>query len=142
MSNRRCQGRAGFHKGGTGHWESKDTSHVFPRMRCGAAFDLSIPGSLVVGSMSPGAFYSTMLFPLGFGCPFDLTEGSIDRNLSFPRTSIIEIDEPCFSLLRAVEWRLFIYTRERIKCTCESGVRFLFFFFIYLTFFTLSRKQN
>ena len=67
LSGRRCQGRAGFNKGGTGHWESKDTNHVFPRMRCGAAFDLSIPGSLVVGSMSLGAFYSTILFPLGFG---------------------------------------------------------------------------
>ena len=136
MSSRRCQGRAGFNKGGTGHWESKDTSHVFPRMRCAAAFHLSIPGSLVVGSMSPGAFYSTILFPLGFGCAFD-REGSIDRNLSFPRTSIIEIDEPCFSLLCAVE-AVFLYARTN---QMHMQMRRSFFFLLYLTFFTLSRAN-
>ena len=67
LMSRRCQGRAGFNKEGTGHGESKDTNHVFPRIRCAAAFDLSISGSLVVGWMSPGSFYSTILFPLGFG---------------------------------------------------------------------------
>ena len=70
-----------------------------------------------------------------------LTEGSIDRNLSFSRTSIIEIDEPCFSSLRAVE-AVFVYARERIKCTHADAASFFFPLSLYLTFFTLSRANK